>query len=369
MGEGVLSVVVRSVIRETEDVVSLEVEAEGDARLEPRPGQFLTIRSPDGLARCYSFSRIGAAPRITVKRVPGGAVSSWLCDRVVPGTRLTALPPAGIFTPADWDADLLLAAAGSGITPVLAIAAAALERGTARVVLVYANRDEASVVFRRELRELAAAHPERLLVHHLLDSVQGRPDPAQLRQLLAPYRDRTAYLCGPAAFMDSVTKALRAHGVPRERVHREVFVSLTGDAFAEPAEGAGSGPGAGPGTGAEPDTGTGPGTGTRTGPGTATGAGEAAGVSALSLVLDGERHDIPWTDGTTLLRAMLAHGIDAPFSCREGLCGACVCRVERGSVDAGTAGVLTAEDIADGYVLACQALPPGDRMPVAVTYD
>ncbi|MEU8759408.1 ferredoxin--NADP reductase [Streptomyces sp. NPDC048659] len=340
----VLPVVVSAVVREAEDVVSLVVETADGSPLAPRPGQFLTVRGPAGQARCYSFSRTGAAPRITVKRVPGGAVSSWLCDRAAPGLRLEALPPAGAFTPPDWDGDLLLAAAGSGITPVLAIASAALERGTARVVLVYANRDEASVVFGRELRELAAAHPERLLVHHLLDSVQGRPDGALLHQLLAPYRDRSAYLCGPAPFMDAVAAALRAHGVPRGRIHREVFVSLDG-AFAAPE------PGPGPDLVDLPaDT-------------------PASAVSPLALVLDGERYDIGWSDGSTLLQAMLAHGVDAPFSCREGLCGACVCRVERGAVVSPAPGVLTPEDLADGYVLACQALPPGDRAPVAVTYD
>ncbi|MEU6112291.1 ferredoxin--NADP reductase [Streptomyces albidoflavus] len=335
-----MRVVVERVERETADAVSLVLRAADPGRpLAPGPGQFLTVRLPGGQARCYSFSRTGPEPRITVKRLAGGAGSTWLCEEAGPGTLLTVLPPEGTFAPRSWDGDLLLAAGGSGITPVLPLARAALERGRGRVAIVYANRDEASVIFRDELIRLAAAHPGRLLLHHLLDSVQGPPGHHQLTQLLAPYREAELLLCGPAPFMAAVERAARALGTPRERIRREVFRSLDGDPFAAPEEAAAPGPG---------------------------GAGPPA---ALGLTLDGALHELPWPGGTTLLAALLAHGVDAPFSCREGACGACACRVLSGEVAAGDPGVLTAEDLAEGYVLACQALPPGDGSAVRVSYD
>ncbi|WP_225843490.1 ferredoxin--NADP reductase [Streptomyces albus] len=359
---------VERVERETADAVSLVLSRADGGVLEPRPGQFVTVRLPGGGARCYSFSRVGPEPRITVKRVPGGRGSSWLCQ-VRAGTELTALPPSGAFTLRDADADLLLVAGGSGITPVLSLARAALTGGGGRVVLLYANRDERSVIFARELRDMAAAHPGRLLVLHWLESVQGRPTADALRPLTAPYAASEAYLCGPGPFMDAAAAALRSHGVPRERVHREVFVSLTGDAFESadrapasaqapppvqaPASAQVSAPGDAAGASGEESAGT-------------QGAGTGAGA-ALDLALDGEHHRLVWPASATLLDTLVAQRLDPPFSCREGSCGACACRVVAGEVAQRTTGVLTDEDLADGYVLACQSLPASDR--VSVSYD
>ena len=123
------------------------------AQYAARPGQFLSLRVPcqePALWRCYSLSapaEDGALLRITVKRVAGGRASNWLLDHLAAGMTLDVLPPAGRFTPASLDADLLLVGAGSGITPLYAIAQAALTQGRGRVRLFYANRDERSVIF------------------------------------------------------------------------------------------------------------------------------------------------------------------------------------------------------------------------------
>ncbi|MEU2438928.1 ferredoxin--NADP reductase [Streptomyces rubradiris] len=344
-GTAATTVIVQRVVQETADAVSLVLRPEAGRRLAPLPGQFLTVRVPGGHARCYSFSRTGPEPTITVKRVPGGIGSNWLCDTATAGTRLTVLPPAGTFTPSSPDADLLLVAAGSGITPLLPMARSALERGTGRVVLLYANRNPGSVLFRDELRRLAAAHPARLLVHHLLSSVQGRARMEQLAQLVAPYAGREVFLCGPEGFMAAADDALRAQGAAGGRVRREVFVSLSGDVFAEaPAP--------------PPPAGTG-------------GPAPAPSGSGVDLVvdIDARSHALTWPAGTTLLDTLLAAEVDAPFSCREGSCGACACRVVRGEVDHGTGGVLTPEDRAEGYVLACRARPVDGGPPVHVSYD
>ena len=104
------------------------------------------------------------------------------------------LPPSGIFTPKDLDADLLLFAGGSGITPVMSIIRASLARGTAKIVLFYANRDERSVIFHASLAELSAEHPERLQVVHWLETVQGLPSQDQLRAFASQYLDRDAFV-------------------------------------------------------------------------------------------------------------------------------------------------------------------------------
>ncbi len=136
------------------------------------------------------------------------------------------MPPAGVFTPPTLHGDFLLLAGGSGITPVLSIAKAALRHGRGAVTLVYANRDERSVIFREALGELARRHPGRLRVIHWLDSVQGPPGQRQIEELVRPWSVAECFICGPGPFMDSAQAALQALGVPRGKLHVERFVSL-----------------------------------------------------------------------------------------------------------------------------------------------
>ncbi|MGW8763588.1 2Fe-2S iron-sulfur cluster-binding protein [Streptomyces sp. NPDC055815] len=331
------------VIAETADAYSLVLQAppESADRFTYRPGQFLTLKLPgaDGrpAARCYSLAsspHTGEPLKITVKRVAGGYGSNWVCDRLTAGDDLEVLPPAGTFTPGSLDHDLLLVAGGSGITPVLSIAKSALTGGRGRVVLLYANRDESSVIFRDELRELTEDHPDRLLVIHWLESLQGLPAVELLAAALAPYAGREAFVCGPQPLMDAVEQALRSLGAPGDRIHRERFFSLGADVFDAPAAPSGT-------------------------------AAEGGGTAEVEL--DGETHTVAWPAAAPLLDVLLAAGVDAPYSCREGACSACTCRVVAGEVKMLRNDVLDDQDIADGYVLACQALPLTDR--VEITYS
>ena len=234
------------VVEETAEArsISFRVPPGAEQHFTYRPGQFLTLAVPSErtgvVARCYSLS---SSPHddgpltVTVKRTDGGYASNWICDHLRPGSTIRSLPPSGIFTPVSLDADLLLLAGGSGVTPVMSILRTALARGEGRLVLLYANRDERSVIFADELRQLAAEHPERLQVVHWLESVQGLPAQAQLRAFAASYADRDAFVCGPAPFMKAAVAALRELDFPRARRHQEKFVSLGGNPFGDPSGG------------------------------------------------------------------------------------------------------------------------------------
>lgn len=235
---------VLDVIQETADAKSVvfEVPEKVRDRFEYTAGQFLTLAVPSeqtGLvARCYSLS---SAPhsgqhKITVKRTADGYASNWIHDHLRPGDGIRVLPPSGIFTPKQIDDDFLLFAAGSGITPVMSITRTALEKGTGKVVLFYANRDESSVIFAAELAELSAEYPDRLLVVHWLESVQGLPDVTRLQAFAAYFSTYTAFTCGPAPFMKAVATALKGLDFPRARRHQEKFVSLGGNPFGDVAE-------------------------------------------------------------------------------------------------------------------------------------
>jgi 3-ketosteroid 9alpha-monooxygenase subunit B len=349
---------VSEVVAETADAVSLtlRVPPELSSRYAYRPGQFLTLRIPGpdggGLARCYSLSSSphdGADLTVTVKRVAEGRGSNWLCDHVEVGAELDTLAPAGTFTPRSLDDGLLLIAAGSGITPVMSILRAVLAGGRGRLALLYANRDERSVIFADELRALASAYPDRLVVVHWLESLQGLPSRSALTALAAPFADREVFLCGPTPFMDAMTHALRDLDVPRKRLHIERFVSLTEDPFAGLAPGSSSSVEAS--SVEAPES-----------------AEASSGVdSSVEVELDGEHHTLRWPAGTLLLDLLRERGLDAPFSCREGACSASACRVTAGEVKMRRNEVLDQTDLDEGYVLACQALPITES--VSVSYD
>ena len=344
MGERVYTLTVADVVVETPDARSVvfEIPAEHASAFTYTAGQFLTLRIPSdrtgSVARCYSLSSAPHENRVqvTVKRTDGGYGSSWVCDSLQPGMTLDVLAPAGVFCPSSVDEDFLLFAGGSGITPVMAILKTALEQGSGRVVLVYANRDESSVIFAGELASLAKRYGDRLVVVHWLESVQGLPDVSQLRGLASVYTGHEAFLCGPAPFMAAAREALGQLGVPRDRVHVEKFTSLTGNPFeAAPDE--------------EP----------------APESDEAP--ASLTVSLDGDTRSMPWPRQRKLLDHLLDAGMDAPYSCREGQCSACACRVVSGEVKMLHNEVLDAEDIADGIVLACQSLPVTDD--VSISYE
>jgi 3-ketosteroid 9alpha-monooxygenase subunit B len=329
---------VAHVVEETDDARSLvfEVPAEWGERFRYKPGQFLTLRVPfEGgwLPRCYSLSSTPLEDeplRVTIKRVRDGRASNWLCEQLQVGDSLEVLPPAGVFVPRQLDRDFVLFGGGSGVTPVLSILRSALLAGKGRILLIYANRDEASVIFRDELKALAAAHPQRLQVIHWLDSVQGIPAVAQLAELARAFVQADAFICGPGPFMDAAVSALHLLGMDTGRIHVERFVSL-------PEEGS-------------------------------VAVSQALDISVttaqLSVRLDGAEHEVPCAEGETLLSAMQRAGLRPPSSCLVGSCATCMCTVERGSVELLRNDALDQQELDAGWTLACQALATSEHLRV-----
>ena len=340
------------VIEETADARSIVLEVPDGARpqFDYKPGQFLTVAVPSdrtgAVARCYSLSSTPYETdllKFTVKRTVEGYGSNWINDNVRPGDQVTVLPPSGVFTPASLDADLLLFAGGSGITPVISIAKSALAKGGGTVVLLYANRDERSVIFAEELTELAQKHPDRFVVVHWLESVQGLPTMEHMLAFARHFADYDAFVCGPGPFMQGVVSALKELGFPRERRHQEKFISLGGNPFGDQVEDVGSDA-----DDEDPDTAA------RSAP------------AAVSGDLDGREFRFEdWAPDRKLLDFLLAKGLDAPFSCREGNCSACAIRLVEGEVTMLHNEVLDDEDLADGIRLACQSLPVSDEVRIS----
>jgi 3-ketosteroid 9alpha-monooxygenase subunit B len=307
------------VVQETPEAVSLVLALPEDWQY--RPGQFLTVRVA-GCARNYSFSSspfTGQPPQITVKRIDGGRASNWICDNIVAGSTLECLPPGGTFVPESLDRDLLLVAGGSGITPVMSILKSALAHGTGRIALVYANRDRESVIFGAELDALAC---DRLTVHHWIDAESGSPTASAIREIIKPFAGYEAFVCGPEAFMRLTRHVLGAG------VRMELFESLAYNPF-EPVL--------------------------------------SQRVATVEVRIDGQTLRLPWPSGKRLLDVLIDRGLNPPFSCRQGNCGTCATRLTHGEVEMVNNEVLEEEDFAEGYILACQALPLTDEVHVDYT--
>lgn len=333
---------VSRVVQESHDAKSIHFDLPADwtaaqrARFAYQPGQFLTLRLPVAgrhVPRCYSMSSapgLDAGLRVTVKRVKGGRGSNWICDHVHAGDVMEVMPPAGVFCPAGLDGDFLLAAGGSGVTPILSILRAVLAAGgNGRILLIYANRDERSVIFKNELQALASAHPSRLQIVHWLDSVQGIPSVAQLAEYARPMRHAQAFICGPAPFMDACEAALATLAMAPELIHVERFASLPDEeesALLAQAAAAGA-PAA------------------------------MAGDAEVEITYKGELHRFSCAGNESVFEAAQRANLTLPHACLVGLCASCRCQVESGTVHLRANDSLDERDLNKGWTLACQALP------------
>ncbi|MDN3653802.1 ferredoxin--NADP reductase [Thalassotalea ponticola] len=309
-------------------------------------GQFLTLKvpHPEGeLLRCYSMC---SAPTqtvndqvqlsITVKRVVDGRASNYLCDNITPGCRLEVMRPSGLFVVNDWQQDLLLFAGGSGITPVFSILKTALAQGSGQIRLIYANRDERSIIFLHELNQLRQQYPERLEVVHLLDSLQGVPRIGLLQSLCYDMQSARAFICGPGPYMDAAETALHNAGFNADTIHVERFVSLD-SATAKRDE-------------SRPQT-----------------PSDSAEASTVTIDLYGTTHVIDCAYGETVLNAAREQGVELPYSCEVGMCASCMCEVTDGDVELRHNDVLTERDLNNGITLTCQAVPKSKTLQLKYT--
>ena len=343
---------VAETIEETADAHSIlfDIPESISDKFHYQSGQFITLKFPydnQWMQRCYSMSSTPSLDnqlRVTVKRVDGGRGSNWICDNLKAGSKIDVMQPAGLFVSKDLSEDHLLCAGGSGITPVLSILRLVLNKGTGNIRLIYANRDEASVIFKQAIKALGQEYPERLEVIHLLDSLQGIPSKRLLASLAEGMQHGRAFICGPGPFMDAMESALKQANMSTDKIHIERFV------IAKSAKTDGSN--ALDNTPSEPkqaDKQT------------------ALPASTVQLELDGVHHVIPCESGQTVLDAAESIGIELPYSCREGMCASCMCEVIEGSVKLNNNDVLDEKDLANNLTLSCQAVPLSTNLKLKYT--
>jgi ring-1,2-phenylacetyl-CoA epoxidase subunit PaaE len=318
--------------------VSFDVPPELADEFDFRPGQSLTLRRMvDGREERRSYSicaPAGESPRIGVREVPGGALSGWLVNQVRPGDRIEVQPPTGTFTP-DLGAPgtHVLIAAGSGITPVLSIAATALADQHSQATVLYGNRRADSVMFADEIADLKDTYPVRLQLAHVLsrepqevELFSGRLDATRLRRLLPALCEVAAvdhwWLCGPFGMVTDAMEVLTELGVPPARVHRELFYVEEEAPAQERHEEL-----------------------------------PVTGGCEATIILDGRRTTTTIPDGSPVLDGAQLARPDLPFACKGGVCGTCRAKVVSGEVRMRRNFALEQSEIDAGFVLTCQAMP------------
>ena len=331
---------VSAVIDETPDSRSIVLEVPSDLadRFAYTSGQFLSFRvEVDGkrLVRCYSLASapgLDAGHKVTIKRVVDGRASNWMNDHVAVGDTLEVMTPSGVFVLGERETPLILFSGGAGITPCISIVKTALLTTSRPIRLVYANRDNQSIIFKDELNAMLSKHSDRLEIVHRLDDVHGYLEASAVIQEIGPRKDADFYICGPGPFMDVVESGLSSLGIPGDQINIERFES--------------------------PDT-----------PGVEVDEAEPAdanGGLTVKVLLDGTETEITPAEGETILAAARRVGLEPPFACEEAYCGCCMAKVTSGDVDMlMNDGGIDQRQIDEGWVLTCQTVA---KSPTKIEY-
>jgi ring-1,2-phenylacetyl-CoA epoxidase subunit PaaE len=351
---------VKEVRPETSDCVSVafDVPEELADQFDFIQGQYLTIKTKiegEEVRRSYS---ICTAPqdkdlRVAIKKVPGGAFSTYANDILEAGSELDVLEPAGRFyTQLDpsHEKHYVGFAAGSGITPVMSILKTILQaEPKSQFTLFYGNKGSDSIIFLEELEALKNKYLGRLSIHHVLSREQtgsdlfyGRIDGEKaatfFQKILSPEMVDDIFLCGPEPMILGVRDRLEAAGVTAEQIHFELFTSslaLQEQARKKREERA---------------------------------AAQEAFDAHITIQLDGNILEFPMrSDDDSILDAALKTGADLPFACKGGVCCTCRAKVDAGEVDMLINYALEPDEVEAGYVLTCQSIPKTKE--VTINYD
>ena len=328
---------IAGIVQETHDTRSFILGVPQSLRetFRYRAGQFLTFEVPwNGmeLRRCYSLSsapETDSWPKVTVKRVEDGRVSNWFNDELDVGDSILVQPPEGRFVLRSNEGDhgIVLFGGGSGITPVLSIMKSALRTTTRDVKLIYANRDERSIIFKDEIDVWHTEFPNRLEVVHHLDSGAGFMSVADAQEHIRGWEDAEFFVCGPTGYMDTIEEAFKASNIDVGQTKFERFISPVDPdrkdqtAAAVPEQSDGEIP------------------------------------ESFTMLLEGQTHQVPYEKGLTLLESAVKAGYKPPSSCEDGYCGCCMALLKSGQVNMTNHDALEPSDIERGWVLACQSRP------------
>lgn len=341
---------VSDVTRETEKAVSISFNVPEDLKsiFQFKAGQYLTIKTTlnnEELRRDYSIcsSRKSGVLKVAVKEVEGGTFSVYANNTLKIGDELDVAAPNGrfVFEPdANKSRTVAAFAAGSGITPVMSIAKTLLEEEpNSKFILVYGNKTPKETIFFNEILELHHKYLERFELHEVFsqsdeeNALFGRIEKSTVNFIVKnEYKHieiDAFYLCGPEAMIETVKHVLDDHGISENAINYELFKSSTKGV-------------SGVNTAIE-------------------------GEANVTVIVDDETKTFTMSQSQTILESTLAQNIEAPHSCKGGICSSCIARITEGKAEMRQNNILTDSEIAEGLVLTCQAQPTTAN--ITVDYD
>jgi len=342
-------------------VVTFEVPRGLQGKFDYQHGQYLTLRfqfKGKEERRAYSLCSSPSMDKhlkIGVKRVYKGLVSNHINDNVKVGGEIEVMPPQGHFNTkldGNQEKDYFLICAGSGVTPMLSILKSVLEEEPkSSVYLLYGNRNEDSIMFKEELDALEKRYAGQLKVIHTLSKpkvrkeggffglfakkvvdwqgMKGRIDGRTAKEIISKYRDENrgieSFLCGPVGMMQTVEDTLKSMGVDEDNIHIEWFTSPNTVGEGKSIEGSGA---------------------------------------KATVVMNGKEIELSLLPNETILDGLLRIDEDPPYSCMSGACSTCVCKLEDGKAEMERCLALSDDEVADGLILSCSAIPTTDKIKV-----
>ncbi|QFT80008.1 3-ketosteroid-9-alpha-hydroxylase reductase subunit [Roseovarius sp. THAF27] len=330
-----------SVIPERPNTATFTFRAPSGALFDYRPGQFLTLEipAPGGTVhRTYTISSSPSRPRsvsVTVKAQADSVGTRWMLDNLVPGVRIRALGPSGLFTHLDHPAEkYLFISAGSGITPMMSMTTWMFDLGTEPdIVFINCARRPGEIIFRERLEHMSSRVPG-IDLHWVVETpdryapwtgYRGTFNQLMLGLMAQDYLEREVFCCGPEPFMQAVREALQGLGFDMAHYHQESFHAPAATEAEIPEI-----------DDVVPDQ---------------------AAQAEVEFALSGVSANVSETD--TILSAARANGLNIPSGCTFGVCGTCKVRKSAGEVHMVHNGGISEDDIAEGYILACCSHPIG----------
>ncbi|MBK8052091.1 MAG: 2Fe-2S iron-sulfur cluster binding domain-containing protein [Saprospiraceae bacterium] len=352
------------IVSETTDAKTLNFEIPADLKsiFQFKAGQFLTIKvmvNGAEIRRAYSLCTSPDAdlPGVTVKKVLKGKLSVYLNDVIREGDFVDVMPPEGHFT---LQPDHLLLrehyfiAAGSGITPVMSMIGTVLEHEPkSKCYLLYGNRNEENIIFKKELDQISFKYEDQLYITHVLSQpivkktggigglfakkevdwkgLKGRINSTHIQNFIGESKsqqpERHYYICGPGDMIDMAEKTLLAFGIDKKYIHKEYFTTSSHQDHTD----------------------------------------HGTTEAIVSVTLKGDTYDIVVPKGKTILDVLVDMKKDPPYSCTSGACSTCMAKVTQGDVAMDSCYALDDDEVAAGYILTCQSHPKSRK--VEMTFD
>jgi len=335
---------IKEVIQETPSAVSLVFNI--PESLKPNfnfiPGQFITLKADingEEVRRAYSLSSSPGDQniKVSVKKIANGSFSVYANESLKEGDQVEVLFPEGKFqlkTSANNTKNYMAFAAGSGITPIISmIKTVLIEEANSKFVLVYGNKSSSETMFFKELLELQINYPGRLFLEFVYsqqnteDTQFGRINKDTVNFAIKDkFKNLTFssfYLCGPESMIETVQEVLIDNAVDKNNIHYELFTSKV----------------------ITPES-------------------NAGGSATIDIVLDDEEVTVTADKKLTILDNILNKDIDAPYSCKGGVCCSCICKVVEGEANMPTNNLLTDSEIAEGLILACMSYAVSDNLKI-----